>query len=247
MIGIVGGVGPLAGLDIYKKIIEETNAQVDQDHLPVLLYSFPNLIGDRTQFLLGNSQINPAMAMAEITRQLETAGATVAAIPCNTAHAAAIYDVYEQELIRSNQKIKVLHIVKETIAYIKEHHPQAKVGILSTTGTRDTGLYRDLFLKDGFEVVEPADDWQDRVHEAIYNQEYGIKAQSIPVTNKARLELHAAMDELKKEAVQLIVLGCTELPLAIPEHDFNGMTLIDPNRILARSLIKAVAPEKLKA
>lgn len=246
MIGIIGGIGPLAGLDICKKIIEETKAVVDQAHLPVMLYSFPNLIGDRTQYLLGQSQVNPALAMAEITRQLETAGATVAAIPCNTAHAAAIYDVYEQELIRTNQKIKVLHIVKETIAYIQDHHPDVKVGILSTTGTRDTGLYRDLFLKAGFEVLEPTDEWQSRVHAAIYDQEYGIKAQSLPVTNKAKLELHGAIDELKKEGAQLVVLGCTELPLAIPEQDHNGLVLIDPNRILARALILAVAPDQLK-
>lgn len=246
MIGIIGGVGPLGGLDIYKKIIEETIAVSDQEHLPVMLYSFPNLIGDRTAYLNGNSTINPAIAIAEITRQLEHAGVTVVGIPCNTAHAAPIYSVFEQELARTNQKIKVLHLIRETVAFMKALYPQAKVGILSTTGTRNSGLYRHMLLEEGFEVVEPSDEWQGRVHDAIYDKEYGIKAQSTPVTNKVRLELHSAMDELKKAGAEIIVLGCTELPLALPENDHNGMNLIDPNRILARALIYAFSPDKLK-
>ncbi|MCS3556649.1 MULTISPECIES: aspartate/glutamate racemase family protein [unclassified Sphingobacterium] len=246
MIGIVGGVGPLGGLDLYKKIIEETIALSDQEHLPVMLYSFPNLIGDRSEYLKGHSTVNPAIALAAITRQMESAGVTIVGIPCNTAHADPIYGVYEQELAKTNQKIKILHLVNETISYMKTLYSKAKVGILSTTGTRNSGLYRDLLLKEGFEIVEPSEDWQERIHAAIYDKEYGIKAQSTPVTNKVRLELHSAMDELKKGGAEIIVLGCTELPLALPENDHNGMTLIDPNRILARALIYAFSPDKLK-
>ncbi|UIR55670.1 amino acid racemase [Sphingobacterium sp. SRCM116780] len=246
MIGIIGGVSPRAGLDIYKKIITETVAATDQEHLPVLLFSFPNLIGGRTQYLLGNSTVNPALALAQVARQLEAAGATVAAIPCNTAHAEPIFSVFEQELIRTNQKIKILNLIKETVSFIKRSFPNSKVGILSDFGVRNEGLYRDLLLKEGFEVVESSDEWQERVYAAIYDPEYGIKGQSLPITNKARLDLHAAMDELKKEGAEVVVLACTELPLAIPESDHNGMTLIDPNRVLARALIQAVAPHKLK-
>lgn len=246
MIGIVGGVGPLGGLDLYKKIIEETIALSDQEHLPVMLYSFPNLIGDRSEYLKGRSTVNPAIALAEITRQMESAGVTIVGIPCNTAHADPIYGVYEQELAKTNQQIRILHLVKETISYMKALYPKAKVGILSTTGTRNSGLYRDLLLKEGFEIVEPNEAWQERIHAAIYDKEYGIKSQSNPVTNKVRLELHSAMDELKKEGAEIIILGCTELPLALPENDHNGMTLIDPNRILARALIYAFSPDKLK-
>jgi aspartate racemase len=247
MIGIIGGVGPLGGLDIYKKIIEETIALSDQEHLPVMLFSFPNLIGDRTAYLNGISAVNPALALAEITRQMESAGVTIVGIPCNTAHADPIYDVYEQELAKTNQKVKVLHLIKETVSYMKALYPKSKIGILSTTGTRNSGLYRNMLLKEGFEIVEPTADWQERIHSAIYDKEYGIKAQSTPVTNKVRLELRSAMDELKKEGAEVIILGCTELPLALPEHDHNGMILIDPNRILARALIYAYSPDKLKS
>ena len=103
-----------------------------------------------------------------------------------------------------------------------------------------------MLKQEGFEIVDSSEEWQERIHAAIYDKEYGIKAQSAPVTNKVRLELHSAMDELKKDGADIIVLGCTELPLALPENDHNGMVLIDPNRILARALIYAYAPDKLK-
>ena len=107
MIGIVGGVGPLAGLDVFKKIIEETVVQKDQEHLPVLLMSYPHLIVDRTEYLLGKVDTNPAYALANIIKQLAENGAKVVAIPCNTAHAEPIFLVVEEELKKSNNPIEL--------------------------------------------------------------------------------------------------------------------------------------------
>lgn len=241
MIGIIGGVGPLAGLDIYRKIIEETQAVRDQEHISVLLYSLPDRIGDRTAFLLDRTRENPGGAMAKIARQLEKAGATVAAIPCNTAHAEPIFSVVEQEMKGSS--LKLLHIVDETIGYIQVAHPNKRVTVLSTTGTRQEGIYSRRFAQKGVEVLEPKE--QEKVHDAIYNPEYGIKAQSIPVTATAISALESVLDELQERGAEVVVLGCTELPLALPQETYKGMHLIDPNRILARALIREIAPEKL--
>ena len=93
MIGIVGGMGPLAGLDVFKKITEETPVTSDQEHAPVLLFSVPAQIPDRTEFLLGREKTNPAIAISEIILTLEKAGARVVGIPCNTAHSPRIFDV----------------------------------------------------------------------------------------------------------------------------------------------------------
>src|SRR5690606_14053752 len=98
MIGIVGGVGPLAGLDIFKKIIEETIATKDQEHLPVILSSKPHRIADRTAFLLQNSNENPGYALLKIIEELDNSGAEVVAIPCNTAHAPARSEEHTSEL-----------------------------------------------------------------------------------------------------------------------------------------------------
>ena len=247
MIGIVGGVGPLAGLDIFKKIIEETIATKDQEHVPVLLSSQPQRIADRTAFLLDSSKENPAFALLAIIKELDNAGAKVAAIPCNTAHAAPIFEVISKELEKTKCTLQLLHLVEETSKFIKEQYPNLKVGVLSTTGTRDTALYKDIFTNNGIANIAPDDDLQTRVHQAIYNEEYGIKAFSSPVTKKAQQDIIEAISILKNQGAELIVLACTELPLALTEKSYFGLPTVDPNRILARALIQHTAPEKLKS
>jgi len=246
MIGIVGGVGPLAGLDIFKKIIEETIASKDQEHIPVILSSQPHRIADRTAFLLEKSTENPAHALLKIIGELDNSGAHVVAIPCNTAHAPAIFDTIESGLNNLYPNLQLLHIVKETAHFIQENYPNQKVGVLSTTGTRDTGLYKNILAQCGIENIAPADDLQPVVHAAIYNEEYGIKAFSSPVTSKAQQDLIDAISVLKNQGAQVIVLACTELPLALTEKSYFGIPMVDPNRVLARALIDNIAPEKLK-
>ena len=246
MIGIVGGVGPLAGLDVFKKIIEETDVQKDQEHLPVLLMSYPHLIVDRTEYIVGKVAVNPGYALADIIKKLADNGAKVATIPCNTAHAEPIFSVVEQEFEKNKVNIKLLHLVKETVNHIKQNSPDAKVAVLSTTGTRNTGLYKNILLEADLEVIEPSLDWQNRVHDAIYHKDYGIKAFSSPVKEKAIQELMLCMDELIKEKATHFILGCTELPLALPEKTYKDIPLIDPNRIIARALISEIDASKLK-
>lgn len=246
MIGIVGGVGPIAGLDIVSKIIEETNATSDQEHLPLLLSSQPHRIADRTEFLLGTNAKNPAYAMAEIILELEQGGATVIGIPCNTAHVPDIYGVIVKALLDANSNIRLLHIVEEAANYVKANVTGTKVGVLSTNGTRKTGLYKSTLEASGLEVIEPDDDLQNRVHAAIYDKTYGIKSVFSPVSNRAREEILHAITQLKHAGAQSVILGCTELPLAVPEKESSGLTVIDPNRILARALIREIDEKKLK-
>ncbi|WP_293899304.1 aspartate/glutamate racemase family protein [Sphingobacterium sp. UBA5670] len=246
MIGIVGGLGPYGGLDIAKKIIDETAARSDQEHLPLLLFSCPNVIPDRTAYLLDKSNDNPGKAIAGILRKLEMAGATIAAVPSNTAHAEPIFSVVQDEMARTGSALKLLNIVHETVRFVDANYPEMTVGILSTTGEQICSLYREAFIRKGFIVVEPEGPQQEKVNNAIYDEDYGIKAQPVPIANKAREDLLLVVDDLKKKGAQVIILGCAELPLAIPERDYNGMIIIDPNRILARALVHAAAPDKLK-
>lgn len=245
-IGIVGGVGPLAGLDVLKKIIEETVVQKDQEHLPVLLMSYPELIVDRTEYLAGNETDNPGFALASIIKDLAKNGAKVAAIPCNTAHAEPIFSVIENELAKSDLEIRLLHLVKETVNYIKDSTPNANVGVLSTTGTRNTGLYKNILQKAGSKVIELNEEWQKRVHQAIYSKAYGIKVFSSPVKEEAKEILRECMDLLITEGATHFILGCTELPLAFPETHYKSIPLIDPNRIIARALIREINVDRLK-
>jgi len=247
IIGVVGGAGPYAGLDLVQKIFDHTLANTDQEHLPVALLSYPGEIPDRSAFLLGKSEENPGIALAHIVRQLESLGANVVGIPCHTAHASLIFDMMKQELAREGSHAKVLHISEQTALFVKNHFPAIhKLGILSTTGTRQARIYPNAFQSHGIVVVEPGAQVQENVHSAIYDPHFGIKAQSNPVTSRARQMIVDAISELKAEGAEAVVLACTELPLAITERSLSGMAIIDPTVALARAVIETVDPKKLK-
>ena len=244
-IGIVGGVGPYAGIDLQHKIAEQTIANKDQDHLTVLSLSQPSRILDRTEYLLGRAATNPAGALAEQLLLLSKMGAQVAAIPCNTAHAPQIFDVICTTLREANCPLQLLHMIEETAVYIQTHHPHIKtIGILSTTGTYQTRIYPQILEPMGFTAVTPDPIMQETViHPAIYDLEYGIKSGKIEV---AREQLLHGVAALQEQGAELIILGCTEIPLVFPETKIGSTLLIDPTKILARALIREANPNKLR-
>jgi aspartate racemase len=248
MIGIVGGVGPYAGLDLLKKIYDNTIANNDQEHLDTLLLSMSSSINDRTEYLIGRVDENPAYAIVKVLLKMETIGATVAGIPCNTAHSIGIFNVVEEELKKAGSSLKLLNMVNETISFIAEKHPTiSKIGILSTTGTYKSGVYSKSLEAKGYNVILPTIEMQEElIQSSIYNEKYGIKSFSNPVTKEAIDNLHIGAKYLKENGAEIVILGCTEIPLALPEKEINGMITIDPTNILARALINNYAPNKLK-
>lgn len=248
MIGIVSGAGPLAGLDVARKIIEETLAGTDQEHLPVLLFSVPEEIPDRSSFLLGQIEENPGGPIGDLFLRLEAAGATVAAIACNTAHADPIFDQVRARLKAHHSRLEIIHIIENTIAAIRAACDPATtaIGVLGTNGTHRLKLYSTPLNAAGYRVLIPDDHQQEQVHGSIYHPEYGVKAQSSPVDPRAVRGLGEVMDSLIEQGAGVLVLGCTELPLAITGDHYKGVPLIDPNRLLARQMIAAFAPDKLR-
>ena len=244
MIGIVGGMGPYAGLDLFNKILNQTKAEGDQDHLPILMHSIPHSIPDRTEFLTGNSKINPAKPISTVIRTLFDQGATVMGMPCNTAHAKQIFD----EIIESIPKeVKLVHMINEVSKFIKNKYPSIiNVGILSTTGTFISHVYPDSLSQSGLMGIQVSDEIQENhINPAIYSKHYGIKAQSNPVSSKALTNLMTGIDYLDNKGAEIIIMGCSEIPLALKENKINGKPLIDSTKILARALILESSPEKL--
>ncbi len=245
IIGIVGGVGPLAGLDLQAKIVAQTMAGRDQDHLPVFSISWPGPIADRTEYLLGRAA-NPAPAIVAQLRLLAEMGATVAGIPCNTAHAPAIFDLIRAGVAGFAQPLRLLHMIEETAAHLQACYPSLRtVGVLSTTGTWQTRLYPALLEPRGLRVVVPDEALQATIHAAIYAPTYGIKSAG-RVTKQARAELARGAAVLRSRGAEAIILGCTEMPLAFDRANPGGTPLIDPTLVLARALIGAVAPRRLQ-
>jgi aspartate racemase len=239
MIGIVGGLGPMAGIDLFRKITELTPAKSDQEHLPVILFSFPSRIKDRTEYLEGKIKENPGIEIAEICLELSKAGATVAGIPCNTAHSPEIFNCISEGLKKQDCTLKIVHMIDETIELIGRTIPKkSAIGVLSTTGTYKQKIYFNKLKESGYIPIVPNEHIQSElVHNSVYHPEYGIKTQSGKITEKARSQLYHVMDIMKEQGVKAVILGCSEIPMALSGDDYKGMLLIDPTRILAGALI----------
>jgi aspartate racemase len=246
-IGVVGGVGPFAGIDLLGKIASQTMAGRDQEHLTVLNWSQPGTIVDRTEFLLGEVTENPAFSLASQVRQLAHMGAGVVGIPCNTAHAPRIFRQIRAELAGADCNVLLLHMIEEVGRFLQENLPNvSRVGVLGTTGTYRAGVYSAILEPLGFTAVLPPIALQnEKIHPAIYDPIYGIKACG-NVTVQARTNLLLGIEQLKQAGAEAIILGCTELSLALSELGAAGPPLIDPTLILARALIREANPAKLK-
>ncbi|MCA9997681.1 MAG: aspartate/glutamate racemase family protein [Anaerolineales bacterium] len=244
-IGLIAGVGPFAGADLFNKILAETVAAKDQDHLTVLSLSGPSEILDRTEYLLGKVAENPGHALARQLRRLAQAGAEVIGVPCNTAHSPEIFGLVQAEADRCG--VQLLHMIGETGRFLREERPFLhNIGILSTTGTYLTRIYPAVLEPLGFTVQVPEREMQEAVvHTAVYHPSYGIKACGV-ATPQAVANLEQAMVALQQKGAEAIVLGCTEMPLAVQSSQWRGLHIVDPTRILARSLIREACQAKLK-
>jgi len=243
-IGVISGVGPFAGLDLLRKIAEQTKATIDQEHLRVLSISDPGPIPDRTAYLSGLDRQNPAIPILEQLEQLRQMGASVAGIPCNTAHAPAIFDVIEDGL---PEGLLLLHMIKETAAWIRRHRPDLdRIGVLSSTGTARAQIYPKYLAEVGLTAMSPDAEIQERhIQPAIYHREYGIKAKGSH-SLQARDALLLGVQHLRDRGAEAVISGCTEIPLVITETEIMGLPVLDPTLILARALIRKVDPERLR-
>ncbi len=244
-IGVIGGVGPYAGLDLVKKIFDNTLSSSDQGHIDLYMTSCPSLISDRTQYLL-NGGVNPADGIISCFEKLVQMGASVVAIPCNTAHAPTIFGEVAAWAGKHYPEVLFLNMIEETCNHLALQFPNGgDIGLIATVGTHSVGIYRQYLVKYPlFRLLEPDELGRISVHEAIYNHAYGIKAVS-PVTKQAREVLLREAGGIIDQGASALILGCTELPLAI--HDgMLACSLVDPTNILARAAIRETAPEKLK-
>lgn len=244
IIGVLGGMGPYAGIDLVIRIFDETQAASDGEHLPVALLSYGHRIADRSGFVLGHIDVNPGYAIAEVAVELERLGARVGGIACNSAHAPAIFDVIQQQLRGHN--IQILHLIRETVRYIGEALPSVRrIGCLSTYSVHQHGLYKNAVNAASLEAVMPSDAVAEHVvHRAIYDPNYGIKAVSNPCTATATNMVIQAIEHVQDRGAEAVILGCTELALAISIDEYD--ICIDPARALARALIRETSPDKLK-
>lgn len=230
-IGILGGMGPLATVDFMSKIIQQTPAETDQQHLPLLVHSIPQ-IPDRTANLLHNSP-SPLSALKAGVKTLVEAKVGCIAIPCNTAH-------HWYQPLTDISPVPILHIARacsESLA-AEGHH---QVGLLATDGTLKAGFYRQELANFSIGVKEPTKELQQKVMEAIYLVKSGAVEQG-------GYMLEHCMDAMLEQGVERVILGCTEIPFAL---DRIGSTRnswgMDATHELASACVQWYLSEQCKA
>lgn len=225
-IGIIGGMGPLATADLFKKIITITPAKSDNEHIRVVIDNNTN-IPDRTAAILGKGK-DPVSEMVRSAVSLENIGADLLIMPCNTAH-------YFYERITPFVKIPFINMLEETAKEIKAKGI-GKVGLLATSGTISSGVYSKMFEKYRIKELHPVGCDQDEVMRIIYD---GVKAGNYALDISGFLKV---VDSLIAQGAEYLVLGCTELPIAFEMFNIKADT-IDPTMILAQAAVKMALSE----
>ncbi len=219
-IGIIGGMGPLATADLFRKIVLMTDAKCDQEH-PRVLIDCNTGIPDRTAAILSGGE-NPLPQLAASARKLERAGADVLMMPCNTAH-------YFYDEVCAATRLPVLHMLRLTAEEIDRRGVRT-VGLLATDGTIATGIYERLFEGHGVKVLKPDAEGQKRIMALIYD---GVKAGNAAFDAGP---VRMVLDGMLAAGAACFVLGCTELPIAFQDYGLP-YPAVDPTAVLARAAI----------
>ena len=206
MIGILGGMGPAATVEFFRRLVAATPATIDQDHLRILIDNDPT-IPDRTRALLHGGP-TPAPAMVRMAERLVAAGAEVLTMPCNTAH-AFLDDI--REAVREMTDVRVLDMIAETAlrttAEMTSNPNGTSVGLLATSGTVDARIYHRVFEAEGIELVLPDSKGQGTVVRAI---EAVKAARSLDEVEAA---VGRVVEEMRVRGAGAVIAGCTEISL----------------------------------
>ena len=241
MIGILGGMGTQAGLDFCNKLAVLNRGKIDQEYPLFLLYNKSNIpgrpesIGSQTKNLSNKSTNKTSRAkynkvlksLLKGCKLLEKNKCKFIVIPCNTAH-------YWFDDLQNKINIPIINMPKEVFKFtIKKCRKNSKVGLLATEGTLKTGVYKKFFEKD-YQLIEPS----QKIQKLSVNK--AIKLVKMGKVKAAAKAIKPAIDSLIKMKCKKIILGCTELPIAIFafksfKNVKSSKVFLDPNLILAHS------------
>jgi len=232
-VGILGGMGPAAGIDFARLFLQACTQCLHAHGQPIKDQAYPAHwlaqlpITDRTAALQDRTAPQPLSALVQGAQQLSALGARYAAIACNTAH--AWYEAVQAQV----PQLKILHIARETAAHLRSAGHDAAV-LLATQGTYRTGLYASALTDVGIACIEPEAQEQQWLMQGIFQ---GVKAGDVNLAQQRFVQagqtLHARHGDLP------CIMACTEIPLALPQAPAaRDWHLIDPAAILARQLAR---------
>lgn len=219
--GILGGMGPQATVDLMSKVIAATPARCEADHVHMIVDCNPH-VPPRTVALLEDGA-SPGPELARMARALVDAGATVLAMPCNTAHA------FIDEIVAAVDR-PVLHMIDLATDAIASRATNVRtVGVLATRGTRRTRLYHDRIERHGWTVVDLDETDQARFDLLIE----AAKTRRIEAADRAGLA--HLIERLSERGADVVIAGCTEASLVLPESAV--LPVVDPTTVLAQAIV----------
>ncbi len=219
--GILGGMGPQATVDLMSKVIAVTPARSEADHVHMIVDCNPH-VPPRTVALLGDGA-SPGPELARMARGLVDAGATVLAMPCNTAHA------FIEDIERAVDQ-PVLHMIDLATDAIASSATNVRaVGLLATRGTRRTRLYHDRIERRGWTVLDLDEADQARFDVLIH------AAKTRPIDEEDRAGLARLIERLAERGADVVLAGCTEASLVLP--DSADLPVVDPTTVLAEAIV----------
>lgn len=223
-IGILGGMGPLATVDLMAKIIANTPATRDQDHVPVVAWNVPQ-VPDRQRALAGEGP-SPLPAMQEGIDHLNRAGATCIAIACNTAH-------HWYDALQAQSATPILHIAQVTLEALRSGmQDNGPVGLIATHGTLQARLYQDLLEPAGIACITPD---EEQMASLFVPGCYAVKRGELDAGGRL---LERIGEALVAAGATRLVLACTEVPVGLERiHSPLLPVCIDPTLALAQACI----------
>ncbi len=228
VLGVLGGMGPLAGATFMQRLTVLTPAERDQDHVPTILWSDPR-VPDRTAARLSGGE-DPLPALLRGIRGLEAAGCGAIAIPCNTAH--GWFDA-----MQSATRLPILHIVEAAAdELLRLGVTSGPIGLMATKGTLAMRLYQDRLEGRGYQVLVPSAEEMDRIVMPAID---GVKANRVAEAYAPLAEMAIA---LAGRGARAVVLGCTEIPLGISAGPALPFPVADTIDALARAAIAWAKP-----
>ena len=220
-LGVLGGMGPAASAEYITRLIQQTPASYDQEHIPFVLWNEPRTPDRSTS--LRNGDNRPLPYLLQGIQVLKDAGCNFIVIPCNTAH------FWYDELIKF--RVPIIHIV-DSVAYslCDADVDSGTIGVMGTQATIELGLYQN-HLTDWNCIVPSQEEMNNIVQPAIDLVKAGDMV-------KSHAMLMSVVDSLIARGAKAVVLGCTEIPLAIRENNQNGIPLINSIDSLVKAAIK---------
>jgi aspartate racemase len=222
-LGILGGMGPAASAEYIARLIQQTPAARDQDHIPFVLWNEPRIPDRSTSMRNGND--DPLSYLIDGIQALKYTGCDLIVIPCNTAH------FWHHELIKL--EVPIIHIVDSVADALRDVGViNSTVGVIGTQATVEFGLYQYMLNRLGWNCIVPTTEEMDTQVQPAINL---IKSGKI---KQAQAMLMHVVKSLLDRGATAVVLGCTEIPLAVTATDQNGIPIVNSIDSLVNAVIK---------